>query len=104
MVLTTKEVVETDLVKRGRGGVGGDVTTNAHPGTLRPMHHHRCVPPDPGAVPSLGLLVTREPWLILGGNGVDVIGAGERRYPDAGLASPFEQPQHEVPGALLASG
>ena len=68
------------------------------------MHHHRGVPPDPGAVASLGVLVTREPRLVFGGDGVDIVRARQRRDADAGLASPFEQPQHQVPCPLLAPG
>ena len=91
-----EEVVEADLVERGRRGVGGDVPADADAGTLRAVHHDRGVPPDPAAVAALDLLVAGEPGFQLGGDGVDVVGRGQRRDRDPLLAGPLEQPQHQI--------
>src|SRR3981081_4273959 len=65
------------------------------------MHHYRGVPPDPGAVTPLGLLVAGEPRLQLCGYGVDVVGAGQRWHTDPALSSARQQPPHQVAGTLL---
>ena len=104
VVLAAEEVVEPDLVEGGRGGVGRDVPADADPGPLRPVHRHRRVPPDPAPVGALGLLVAREPRLPVGGDGVDVVGAGQRGHPDVALAGALQHAQHQVAGALLAGG
>ncbi len=102
VVLAAEEPVEADLVEGGRGGVGGDVAADAHAGPLRAVHGHGRVPPDPGPVAALGLLVTGEPGLLLGGDRVDVVGAGQRRDADTALAGALQQAQHQVAGTLLA--
>ena len=96
--LAAEEVVEADLIERGRGGVGGDVTADADAGTLGTMHHDRGIPPDPGAVPAFDVLVAGEPRFEFGGDGVDVVGGGQSRYRHPLLAGPFEQAQHQVAG------
>ena len=88
VVLAAEEVVEADLVQRGRRGVGRDVATDADARPLRAVHRHRRVPPDEAAVGPLGLLVAGEPRLPVGGDGVDVVGAGERRARRRGAHGP----------------
>ncbi len=101
VVLAAEEVVEADLVERGRRGVRRDVAADADPGPLRPVHHDRRVPADPRPVAALHLLVAGEPGLRLGRDGVDVVGRGQAGDADATLAGALEQREHEVarPGA-----
>ena len=98
MGLTPEEMVEADLVERGRGGVGGDVPADAHTRALRAVHHDCGVPPDPPPVAALDLLVTGEPGLQLGRDGVDIVGGGQRGDGNPLLAGPFEQSQHQIAG------
>ena len=104
VVLAAEEVVEADLVERGRRRVGRDVAADADARPLRAVHRHRRVPPDPAAVGALGLLVAGEPRLAVGRDGVDVVGAGQRGHADVALAGALEHAQHEVAGALLPGG
>ena len=97
--LAAEEVVEADLVERCRGGIGGDVAAHAHAGPLRPVHHDGRVPADPAPVAALHLFVPGEPRLEFGGDGVDVVGGGERRDGHPLLAGAFQHPQHQVAGA-----
>jgi hypothetical protein len=50
------------------------------------------------------VLVTGEPGLALRRDRVDVVGGRQRRHADLPFARPFEQAQHDVPGALGAGG
>ena len=52
---------------------------------------------------ALHLLVAGEPRLALGRDGVDVVGAAQRRDADLLLAGPLEEPQHHVARALAAA-
>ena len=98
-VLAAEEVVEADLVE-GRGGrVRGDVAADAD-GLVRSGHHDRRVPADVGADPPLDVLVAGEPWLALGRDRVDVVGAAQRGHADLPLAGALEQLEHEEPSAL----
>ena len=98
MGLAPEEVVEPHLVERRGGGVGGDVSAHSDPWPLGPVHHDRGVPPDPPAVAPFDLLVTGEPRLHLGRDGVDVVGRGQRRDCHPLLAGPLEHAQHQVAG------
>ena len=77
------------------------MAADADPGPLRAVHHDRRVPADPRPVAALHLLVTGEPGLRLGRDGVDVVGRGQAGDADATLAGALEQREHEVarPGA-----
>ena len=96
--LAAEEVVEADLIERGRRRVGGDVPADADAGALRAVHHDRGVPPDPAPEAALHLLVAGEPRLEFGGDRVDVVGGGQRRNGDPLLAGALEQAQHQIPG------
>ena len=102
VVLAAEEPVEADLVQRRRRRVGRDVPADPDPRALRAVHHRRRVPPDPRPVAPLGLLVAREPRLLVGRDGVDVVRGVQRRHRDAALPRALEQLQHDVAGALLA--
>ena len=104
VILAAEEVVQADLVERGRGGVGGDVA--AHPDTwaLGAVDHDGRVPADPAAVALLDLLVAREVGLLGGGDGVDVVGGQQGRKGDALGGGAFQQAQHQVAAAVRAGG
>ena len=91
-----EEVVEADLVERGRRGVGRNVAAHTDSRTLSAVHHDGGVPPDPGPVATLDLLVAGEPRLQLGRDGVDVVGRRQRRDGHPLFAGAFQQPQHQV--------
>ena len=103
VVLAAEEVVEADLVEAGRGLVRRDVAADLEALAVRAGDHHRGVPADEGPDPPLGLLVAGEPRLALGRDGVDVVGAAQRRDADVHLPGAFEQPQHHVAGPLAAA-
>src|SRR5215213_6889088 len=65
-------------------------------------HHHRGVPADQPPDLTLHLLVAGEPRLTLGRDGVDEVGAAQRRDADLLLTSTLQEPQHDVAGALTA--
>ena len=96
MRLAAEEVVEADLIERRRRGVGRDVAAHADSRPLRAVHHDGGVPPDPGPVATLDVLVAGEPRFQLGGDGVDVVGRRQRRDGDPLFAGAFQQPQHQV--------
>ena len=104
VVLAPEEVVEADLVERGRRRVGRDVAAHTDARPLRAVHRHRGVPADPAAVGALGLLVAGEPRLPVGGDRVDVVRAGQRGDADVALPGALQHPQHQVAGALLPCG
>ena len=96
VVLAAEEVVEAHLVERRRGRVGGDVAAHAD-GLVGPRHHDRRVPADVGADAPFDVLVAGEPGLALRRDGVDVVGAAQRRHPDLAFAGALEQLEHEEP-------
>ena len=91
VVGSAEEVVQADLVQRGRAGVGGDVPTDADVRALGPVHQHRGVPADQAAVTPLDLLVTGELRLVGHRDGVDVVGDQRRGGRATGAAGPFVQ-------------
>ncbi len=99
VILAAEEMVEADLVEAGRRGVGGDVPADPEARPVGPRHHDGGVPANVGADPPLGVLVTGEPRLPLGRDGVDVVRAAQARHADLLLPGPFQQPEHDVPGA-----
>jgi hypothetical protein len=97
-VVAAEEVVEPDLVERGRRGVGPDVP----PGTsldVGAVDHDRGVPPDVAADPLLQRFVTGEIRLPLGRDRVDVVRGGQRRDADVLLASSLQDLQEQEPTA-----
>ena len=103
VVLAAEEVVEADLVEAGRGLVRRDVAADLEALAVGAGDHDRGVPADERADPALDLLVAGEPRLALGRDGVDVVGAAQRRDAHLGLAGPLEQAQHDVAGAIAAA-
>src|ERR1017187_3576230 len=71
---------------------------------VRPGHHDGGVPSDIGPDPAFGELVTGEPRLALGRDGVDEVGTAQAGDADLLLARAFQQFQHYVPGAGPAAG
>ena len=82
VALAPEEVVEADLVERGRAGVGGEVAADALGAGVGPDHHGRGVPADVGPDPALLVLVAGEPRLGVGRDGVDVRGGDGGREVD----------------------
>jgi hypothetical protein len=103
VVLAAEEVVEAHLVQRGGGGVGGDVPADGDTGPLGAVHHDRGVPADVRPDPPLDVLVAGEPRLPLRRDGVDVVGAAQRRDADLLLTAALQHPQHQVAGPALAA-
>ena len=77
-VLPAPEVVLTDLVEGHGRGIGGDMTADANTGTLRAMHGNGGIPAQQTTDVPLDLGVAGVFFLVLGCNGVDVVGGGER--------------------------
>ena len=102
VVGAAEEVVEPDLVQRGRRRVGGDVPADADPGALRAVHRDGGVPADPGAVAALDLLVAGELGLVLGGDGVDVVRRRNHRHAEVQVLRALEQAQHDLAAAGVA--
>ena len=102
VVLAAEEVVEADLVERRRRRVRRQVAADAVGGLVRLDDHHRRVPPDEGADPSLDELVAGEPRLGLAGDRVDVRGRHRRRERHLRLAGAVEERGEEVARPGLA--
>jgi hypothetical protein len=102
VVLATEKVVEADFVQAGGAGIGRDVAADAVLGTVRAADHDRGVPPDVSPDPALDVLVAREPRLALRRDGVDEVGAGQRRDADRSFTGSFEQLEHEKPGSATS--
>jgi len=99
VVLPPEEVVEAHLVEGGGGRERGEVAADPFVVLVGLHHHHRRVPADEGPDPAFQVLVTGEPRLLVGGDGVDVGGAHLRRDAHLQLARPFEEPGDEEAGA-----
>jgi hypothetical protein len=104
VVLALEEVVEADLVERGRAGEGGEVAADALRPLVGPHHHHGRVPPDEGPDAPLQVLVTGEPRLLLGRDGVHVRRGDRGREPDLQGTCPLQQLGHEEARSRLAVG
>jgi len=104
VVLAPEEVVEPDLVQRGRRGERGEVPADALRHVVGARHHDGRVPPDERPDAALHVLVAREPRLELGRDRVDVGGGDGGGEPDALLAGALEQPHQQVAGAVAAMG
>jgi hypothetical protein len=96
VVGTLEEVVEAHFVQRGGRRVGRDVTADADAGALRAVHRDGGVPADPCAVAALDLLVAGELGLVLGRDGVDVVGGRNHRHAQVQLLGALEQAEHDL--------
>ena len=101
--LAPEEVVEADLVQRGRAGVGGEMAADALAAVVGPAHHGRRVPADVGADAALDVFVAGEPRLLVARDGVHVGGRHGGREVDLHGPGPLEQLHEEEagPGASL---
>jgi hypothetical protein len=102
--LPPEEVVEADLVERGRGGVGGQVAPDPFGPLVGPGHHDRRVPPDVGPDPPLQVFVAREPGLLVPGDRVHVGSRDRRREVDLYRPGPLQQLHQEKAGPGPALG
>ena len=74
--------------------------TYAYPGALGPSYLNCCIPPNPAAVGSFSVFVTREIWFILSRNRVDVRG-GERGWNGHVFAAcGVEHGKHDIARAI----
>ena len=103
VVLAAEEVVVADLVEAGGRGVRRDVAADLEALAVGGGDHDGGVPPDQAAYLTLHLLVAGEPRLALRRDGVDVVGAAQRRDADLLLPRALEQLQHHVAGPLAAA-
>ncbi|QSZ52846.1 hypothetical protein AYX19_07445 [Paenarthrobacter ureafaciens] len=94
MVLAAEEVIETHLIQRRRARVRGNMPAHPDIGALRPVNHHRRVPPHIRPVPALELLITRELSLLIHRNRVHVISSGHHRNTHAPGTGTLEQRTH----------
>ena len=101
--LAAEEVVEADLVERGRAGVGRQVAADAGVLRVRPRHHHGGVPADVGADAALEVLVAGEPRLLIGRDGVHVRRRHRGREADLRGPRPLEELHQEEPGPVAAA-
>ena len=101
-VLAPEEMVEPDLVERGRGGIRGEVPTDPRELVVGAQDHGDRVPADQPADPSLHLLVARERRLLFRADRVDVAGLGQGRQPDLELAGALEELVDDEAGPGLA--
>ena len=69
-----------------------------------PGHHDRRVPADDPADAALHLLVAREPRLVLGGDGVDVVGLDHGRDADLEMLGVGQHLADDVPGPARSLG
>ena len=102
VVLAPEEVVEADLVQRGRAGVGREVASDARVAHVRPRDHDRRVPADVGTDPALEVLVAGEPGLLVGRDRVDVRARDGRREADLAGSRPLEELHQQEAGARAA--
>ncbi len=103
--LSPEEVVEPDLVQRGRARVRGEVAADALAAMIGARHHDGGVPPDHRSDPPLHVLVAGEPGLRVAGNRVDVRGrhgGGESHLLRPGALDELHQ-QEPCPWAVRES-
>jgi hypothetical protein len=103
VVLAAEEVVEADLVEAGCRLVGRDVSTDAQTRSVGARHHDGGVPTDVGPDASLDRLVAGEPWLALGRDRVDEVGAAQSGDADVLLAGALQQLEHDVARTAAAA-
>ena len=99
VALAAEEVVEADVVERGRRRERREVTAEPVEAVVGAVDHRHRVPADRGADAALELLVAGEPLLVLGRDRVDVVGRDHRRHADALLTRPLHEARQEIAGA-----
>ncbi len=97
VVRPLEEVIETDLVERGRGGEGGDVAADGRVFLVGVDDHRHRVPADQALDAPFQLAVAGEQRLSREGDGVDVgrVG-GERDFDAAANGLVFELTEQEL--------
>ena len=100
-VLAFEEVVEAHLVERRSAGVCGQMPADTGRSVVGPEDHCHGIPPNEPPDAPLDILVAGEERLLLGADGVDVAGLGQRRKTDAQLASPLENLEQQEARALI---
>ena len=98
VVLAAEEVVETDLVLRGRRRERREVPADAVRLLVGVHDHHRGVPADVGPDSLLDVLVAGEPRLLGRRNGVHVRRAHLGRRAHLSLASALGELAHQIAG------
>src|SRR5699024_8622094 len=84
-----EEVIEADLVQRGRRGVAGDVAADAAVLAVGTHHHGHGVPAQNGADAPLDGRIPRRAGLVVHRNGVDVGSIGCEGYFRTGAPGPL---------------
>ena len=82
MVLTlcSEEMIESDLIQRGRGSIGRYVTANAGLLPVGADDHGQRVPPHQTSNTPFDFTFTRIDGLFVGRNGIDVSSVRGKRY------------------------
>src|SRR5207248_1702390 len=99
VALAVEEVVEPDLVERGRRGVRRQVAAEAVVAAVGPGDHGHGVPADEGPDAALHVLVAGEPRLLFGRDRVDVVGRHHGRHADLELPGPGQEAGQQETGA-----
>ena len=102
VALAAEEMVEADFVERRRRRVGREVTAEPVETMVRAVDHRDRVPTDERADTTLDVFVAGKPRLLLGRDGVDVVGRHHRGDERALLSRAFHEPREQVVGARLA--
>ncbi len=100
IAVAAKEMMETDFVQGGRGGVGRDVTADAGKVAIGPHDHRHRVPADDALDPPLDLPVARINRLLVDRDRIDVGRVGRKRQLDALLMSVLVQHRQQILHAL----
>ena len=96
VVLAPEEPVVAHLVEGGRRGERREVAADPVSGLVGVDDHGSGVPTDEGPDAAFDVLVTREPRLVFGGDGVDVRSPCRWRMADVEFAGTFQEfGQHE---------
>src|SRR3546814_7268454 len=95
------EMVEADVVKRGRRAEGGDVAAQVAGLAVGAHHHGHRVPADHRADAPFHLRVAGRLGLLAGRDGVDVFGGRRERQVRAGAAGELD---HAVEQLVRARG
>jgi hypothetical protein len=98
-VAAAEEMVEPDLVQRGRRGVRRDVPADAVVCLVGPAHHHRGVPPDDLTDPALYVLIAGKIGLLFRSDRVDVVGRHHGGQPDLPRTGVQQDLVEKEPGA-----
>ncbi len=103
VALAAEEVVEADVVERGRRRERRQMTAEAVEAVVRTVDHRHRVPTDVGTDAALEHLVAREPRFLLGRNRVDVVGRDHGGNADALFTRPLHEAREQVARARSAA-